>query len=283
MEYLLLSVSALSASAKTLLSKLCEKKRIHLFNALVFGVAFLVLLALNIGKSFEISFYTVLIAVLYAAFTLGAQLFTIKAVQLGDVSVTSLIYYCGFIIPTVFSAIVWKEDFGIFKCLGLALVVLSFVLTVDKKEKKGGLTWLFTALFAMLCSGLIGIVQKVFSKSEHSCELKMMLCLAFGMLAVVCLVLFFATKSKIAEIEKSANQTKETVAAIGMGIATATANSINTYLSGMMPGIVFFPAVNGGSILLGMVGGKVFFKEKLSLRKVLAIGIGILAIVLLVI
>ena len=270
------------------MSKLCKKKRIHLFNSIVFGVAFIVLLLLNVGKSYDISLYTVGIAFLYATLTLGAQLFTIKAVQLGDVSVTSLIYYCGFIIPTIFSSIIWKESFNAFKILGLVLIIISFVFSVEKKGKKGNWAWLITALLAMLCSGCIGIVQKVFSKSEYGCELRPMLCLAFAILTIVCLFLFFITKRKVdaddgeTETDKKSGWKKETFAAIGMGFSTAIPNVINTYLSGIIPGIIFFPVVNGGAILLAMLGGRLFFKEKLTKRKMFAIFIGLLAIVFLV-
>ncbi|MBQ5926625.1 MAG: EamA family transporter [Clostridia bacterium] len=296
MEYLLLFISVFASSTKTVLSKICNKKTVHLFNAGVFFAGFLVLLLFGIGNTLTISGYAVITALFYATFTLIAQMFTYRAVRLGDVGVTSLIYYCGFIIPTVFSVAVWKESFGVMKAIGFFFILCSFALGTKKsgdKEQSGGFRWLIAAFTAMLGSGLVGITQKIFAKSSHSAELNGMLLLAFSIIIVFSFVmhLIFERQSIVKQSEtevstpisqKQPNKKSwiQILSAILVGVAMATANKINSYLPGIMDGVVFFPVVNGGSIVMGMIGGILLFHEKATIRKVSAILIGVLAIVL---
>ena len=230
-------------------------------------------------------------AIFYAACTLVAQMFTYRAVRLGDIAVTSLIYYCGFIIPTVFSVFVWNESFGVLKGIGFFLILCSFVLGTKKSRddsKVGGKSWLIAAFTAMLGSGCVGIVQRIFSHSSHKGELNGMLLLAFAIVIVFSLAAHFLFERRN-NAEKQEERAVETpkkkrwvtvVAACTIGVAMAAANKINSYLPGVMDGVVFFPVVNGGSILLGMIGGILFFKEKPTKRKITAIFVGVLAIVL---
>ena len=64
------------------------------------------------------------------------------------------------------------------------------------------------------------------------------------------------------------------------GIFTAGIHKINLYLSGVMESVVFFPVVNGGSLMGTMIVSLLLFKEKLSLKKWGGIIIGIIAVIL---
>ena len=50
-----------------------------------------------------------------------------------------------------------------------------------------------------------------------------------------------------------------------------------------IPGIIFFPLINGGTIMLSDVCSGIFFKEKLTVRTWTGIVIGIAAIILIAI
>ena len=64
------------------------------------------------------------------------------------------------------------------------------------------------------------------------------------------------------------------------GIFTAGIHKINLYLSGVMESVVFFPVINGGSLMGTMMVSLLLFKEKLSLKKWVGIIIGIIAVIL---
>ena len=292
MEYLLLALSVTASGTRNGLSRLCKKKSVHLFNTIVFLLALIVVFLISLGGDFSISWYTVLMALFYAGFTLTAQLFSIRAIRLGDIGLSSLIYHCGFIIPTIFSAITWKEDFGALKIIGITIILCAFVLSTERKSKSGGIVWLISALTALCGSGAVGVTQKIYMKSGHGNELTSMLLIVFALLSAVSFILYLTLERKKLKTDSASDRSdaikskKEfRITAItggGMGVCIALANKINTYLSGAIPGVIFFPVVNGGSILLSMVVGFIFFKEKATLKKMLSILMGIVAIILMV-
>ena len=252
----------------------------------MFATALIVMLLSSIGGKITLSWYSVIIAIIYAGFTLVSHFCLMTALRKGDIGITSLIYYCTFIIPTVFSAIAWQESFSVMKIIGIALIVVSFVIGVEKKGGKGGKAWFAISLLSMVTAGVIGITQKIFAKSTHTAELNGMLILNFVFLTVATLLIhfFYERKRTVKDEWESESRLplprKELLSAIVMGATVAIANKINTYLPSVMDGVIFFPVLNGGSIILGAIGGIIFFKEKVSVRKAISIITGVVAIVL---
>ena len=58
-------------------------------------------------------------------------------------------------------------------------------------------------------------------------------------------------------------------------------NFFTLVLAGMENASVLFPAISAGTILASLLCGKFIFKESLRLNHYLALGLGILAVVLL--
>ena len=66
-----------------------------------------------------------------------------------------------------------------------------------------------------------------------------------------------------------------------IGICTAVMHRMNTYLASVIDSAVFFPVVNGGNALLVIVASIVVFKEKLSIRQLIGVIVGLVAILML--
>ena len=65
------------------------------------------------------------------------------------------------------------------------------------------------------------------------------------------------------------------------GLGTVGANKLNLYLSGVMESAVFFPIVNGGSLLLAVLAALLLYRETLPGRKWAGLAVGIAGIFLL--
>ena len=65
------------------------------------------------------------------------------------------------------------------------------------------------------------------------------------------------------------------------GIGIALCNQINMYLAGVMEAIIFYPVVNGGSMLLNIIAGVALLHEKLSRKQWFGLITGGAAIILL--
>jgi glucose uptake protein GlcU len=57
-------------------------------------------------------------------------------------------------------------------------------------------------------------------------------------------------------------------------------NLLNTFLAGALDSAIFFPAINIGSIVMSTVFGLIFYKEKLTKKDFIILGLGALAILL---
>lgn len=62
------------------------------------------------------------------------------------------------------------------------------------------------------------------------------------------------------------------------GICFAVLNRLNLYLSGVVDSAVFFPIVNGGSLILTMIAAIVVFRERLTRKQWIGIVLGVLAV-----
>ena len=52
-------------------------------------------------------------------------------------------------------------------------------------------------------------------------------------------------------------------------------NTVNLFLVGVMPSIIFFPIANGGLLIMTMLAAVIFFKERLRLVQWLGILLGL--------
>ena len=68
--------------------------------------------------------------------------------------------------------------------------------------------------------------------------------------------------------------------ALLLSLSVVIANKLNMFLVGALPGLVFFPVINGGTIMFSAIVSKYLFKEKLSVLSWCGIFTGILAIIL---
>lgn len=283
MQYFLLATSVLLGTGKNMVSKCAGDKfsginNLFATNIITALIGIIVFGCIGFGTGIFKNALPLLIAVLYGIFTMFSQMFFIKAVEYSATAVCSLIYSMGFILPTLFSVIFFKEPFGLQKIIALALMLVAFVCVSNIKGK--GVKKLYFAIFAMLTSGIIGIIQKIIPKTGADIPISQYLILAFITMLIISVIGLFIT-------DKGSDKHKKSPDFIGlsflMGICVAFANSINIKLAGSMPGVIFFTCLNGGTIILSAILSRILFKEKLNNLQKIGIFIGITSIVVMVI
>ena len=292
LNYILLLISLALGTGKNLFSKWGEKSFGSLsglmsVNILTSLLAVLVFAVSGAHLSAADPLFLVL-ALLYGALTLGSQSFYITAVKGGSVAICSLIYAASFILPTVYSVIRTHESVPLTKAGGILLMMLAVVLVSLKQkcgtdiaaQKGGSRIWL--AFLAMLCAGSVGIIQKVFGGRYPSEMLNTFLLMAFLSMLVFSLLgkLAAALCARKTDAPRLRYDRHFLLPAILLALCVVFANRLNLLLVAALPGIVFFPLINGGTIMLSAVGSGVFFHEKIIRRTWIGILIGLVAIVL---
>ncbi len=281
MECILTFLSVVLGTGKNIISKLgnnyfsnvtdCMKLNTvtSLLGCVVFG--------LTAGGRFSGEKNTIffVLSFLYGLCTLFSQVFYIAAVKDGAVSICSLIYSCGFIIPTIFAAIFFKETVTLLKIIGILLLTACTVTAGYKKEKTKEYKWIAPACLAMLSSGGVGVLQKIVRNSYSQWNMDEYLFFAFAFMFFLSCLGIVTSKGK-----SNGYSAKYAVYTMLLSACVAGANKLNLYLSGVLSGVVFFPCVNGGCLIASALMSGVIFKERFGTKKIIAISGSIIAIIL---
>ncbi len=288
MNYLFLILATLAASAKAILCKKIgqdtgDTRGVLFLNANIFAVGAITILICNIGKVksfFEISPFSLLLALLFAAFLLFTQITQIFAMSRGFASLSSLIYSCGFLIPIFYSALFLEESLSLYQILGI-LVLLGALVIILPPEKNGKFSflWLTFAILSMLGSGTNAVIQKIHQNSDFKDELVPFLILALTFAALLSLVSSFLFKGRNTSPHRTLYRSGNSVLLMILGgIVVGGMNVANLKLAGQIPAVIQFPVYNICSMLLTALAGRCFFGEKIGKRKLLGFLVGLGAI-----
>ena len=255
------------------------------------GLALLVI-ALVTRVGLTASAFTLLVGILFGAVTALQQIFNLRALQYGPMSYTSVIVSLSMIVPALSGWLIWDEELSALKLVGLALIIVCILLSVDPEQKDGEKNtdgksfpkWLLSVAVTFLCTGAIGILQKWHQKTVGDAESAafLIIAFAFSFLYSVGAALLTARKDgKLRELPavlRTGLRPLLLLLMIAGGVCAALNNKLNLFLSGVIDSAVFFPVVNGGGLILSLLAAVLLFRERLPLKKWIGIGVGFAAI-----
>lgn len=280
MENLLMVATVSLGAGRNILSKGIGKQTggkygFFFGQSLLFLGGTVIIFLLNPVKSLSFSLGVLPYALIYGVFLVLSQWLYTLSLKSGSVSVCSLVYSFGFIIPAVSGAVVWGEPFGIIKIIGIILAIICILLSVKSGQKAGkGKMYIVPLVIAMLSSGGLGVMQKVQQKSVYKSETNAFLLFAFAFAFILSFMFFVITKN-----EESNNKNAKYITVCALtGLCFGGANYINTILAGMIQSLVFFPLQNIATVILSAILGILIFKEKPTLKNSIGFIFGIAAI-----
>lgn len=222
------------------------------------------------------SFYSFAMGVAFGVVTAMSSLYRMKALNKGPMHLTLLITASSMIIPTA-SGIFFGEDFSINKLFAVFFLIGFIYLSLNSKSENENNTkkskWLLYCILAFLLQGSIGVLQKVHQFSIHKNELNTFLFSSFLCSAVFCKI------GLIKKPPKTRQKRKNTLTGLFCGACVYAMNIINLKLSGIIPSQLFFPLINGSSIILSSFLSVVVFKEKLTKKQLIGLSGGILSLI----
>ena len=288
MEYLLMSVAIIfSALNSILLHKFRNRTFQTPGDAFFFngGISVVWIIILGIwfvlSPNSKISLESILYGVVYGVILALFLYFKSESMASGPVSLSTLIGSCAFFIATCFGVLYAKESVNIFQIIGMGLILVSLVMCVNPKKSVEKLTpkWFINCFVFFVAGGLVGIIYKLFGKSDVSDQVNTMILTA----AIVSAVLFFLLGYFVNYISKENPPTVHKDALIYIllsGIAGCIYIRLNIPLANLIPSAVFFPISNGSMVVLTTLAGNIIFKEKLNSVQKAGILVGIIAIII---
>lgn len=246
------------------------------FNGLIFIFSSLLFIKDAVGCN-------IIVILFGTVFGLGSflyQLFYIKAMACGNVSLTILMVNLSMIIPTTFSAFAYGEKLTPLRLLGIILCLIALTLGVDYKEKaKEYKKWFLFALLAMLANGASTIWQKVFSKTEYVGDSGGFVAWSYLAAAVFSVIMYFVLKTKSTALSFKITHTI-ILFALSAGIVLGIFQYINTKAVSTIDGTLLFPSFYGGNLITSTLAGVLIFKDKLKKIQIISIIVGVISLVL---
>ncbi len=319
LSFLLVALCNSTASVSTKFNTRIGGK-VALFNfvrALVPLAAF-VLVAVISGE--ELTPLTVLFGAVYGVAMTAATRTGYTALALGPMGITSAIAQCSLVPVTVWCVLVDGEPFTVLKAVGICLAVAALVVMNAEKpdrdypHKKKWLIFSFlTLFFNAVCSITITLAGKygVSGGAWFTAFSYVVATLAFGGVFVFGIVARKRKRAlpcgenlaatvgdnadKLTDSENEPNETDEagktkpatnktlkTAVFGGLAGFTTAASAFTTFLlSAKSQGSILFPAVAVVTLLTSFVAGTIIFREKPTIKRVVAIVLASAAIFIL--
>ncbi len=286
MGYLILISAVFLFSSETLIGGFYQRKNngsltaSSLYNLLEIGTACLcwgILYIRRFETTPKVLLYSLIFGVCFALTNIGI----INAVKCGPVSLTALMLNFSMIGASIWGLLFWSSPITWKVVAGLIFVVVSlFFCTYNKAENghKTSLKWLLFAMLVFIGNAGCSITQRD-QQLRFLCryaESFMFFAMAFA--TVICLLLH--TRNRKAE---------ETPSPKTFRFLPISAGIFNTLLNAAVIALVktdlstnlIYPVIAVGGIGLNLIVSLFVFKETLSKRQWIGMGLGIVAVTLL--
>ena len=276
--YVMILIATVLLAVDFALSKLYQSKMGTsskaglLFNGCNGLITAVIFWALN-GFTFSCTWFSAVVAVVMSALAVFYSIIGFRVLRMGSMSLyTVFLMTGGMVLPYVYGLIFLNEPISVLRVLGLGVIVCAVVLSNGGKQVTTGKLILFCVAVFVL-NGVISIL----SKTHQITELPTVNAKEYVMLTglakfVMCPIAYLFTGKEKPEF--TAKRFGRIVPLIALS-ALVSGSSYLLQLIGAseLPASVLYPCVTGGSIIFSTIAGMIFFREKLSLKQILAVAL----------
>ena len=216
--------------------------------------------------------WAVIVGSIAGIFFFSSFMYYQKSIRENGVALAGTFSKLGILIPMIFSIIIWKEYPTIIQWVGIGLSILSILIvnlssdSLDKFDIKPSI------ILLLLLNGMAEFSNKIYQNYGLN-EYKDVF-LLFVFLTAFLISLIFIIKDKV----------KLNMRDVLTGVAVGVPNLFSSYFLiqslETVKTSVAFPVFSAGSIVIINLGGYFIFKEEISRKNKFAIGLIIVALIL---
>lgn len=252
----------------------------YFFSASVsfFALLFFLLIPEEISLGTDILPYSAGFAAMYAL----ATVYSVMALTIGSLAITSLVLSYSLIIPTLYGILFLSEKITPLKCGGILLLLISIFLVraqtkEDNKASKPTVKWIIYVLIAFVANGMCSVVQNAQQRRFNGMQNSNFMILALIISTAVLLVL-----SLIFERNTILNALKKgTVLSAACGICNGATNYLVMVIIAAVASSVFFPVLSAGQLILTFIISVFAYREKFIPRQIAGLVCGLVSLVFL--
>ena len=305
MGYLYITIASILFSSQFAFTKQFQRRAGKDFQAIFLSyavgpIAFIVLTLCTEGFHLQVTPFSLVFS-LYAvcsSFLMGYC--TINALAAGSLSNYSIFMMSGgMILPCVYGAIWGGDDFGVFKILGIALILSSVFVKIDFKEKAAFKTYVYLTILFIL-NGMAGVVASIYQSDifpyarptpkQYALGNSLFTMTAGWLAFIVCIIVnrnkakreLGEAYDKEAQKQQLIRYAKAAPWSMGSGLVNNIGNLLLLFALLTVQPSVQYPIITGGSIFLSALIGLIFFKEKPDKRTWISVALAVIGTIVIV-
>ena len=217
---------------------------------------------------------------------------SLKALQMAPLPLCTLCSFGGgIILPAICGIFFFNEPLSIYQWFGVVLFFISiyFLMEETKGQVKMAFRVLLILFFNFAINGALGVLSKYFAVNIPNGNAALYSCLSYTCASVIFLVLVIFTSK---DVKKTLGKEREKVGLFNpfntfekplylygvlLGAVCATIVCLSTLLSRIIPIIILNVVPTAISIIGSLFIGFWFFKEKITIKKVIGIVLSIIS------
>ncbi len=232
----------------------------------------------------QFSNITMLYGIVGGISTLLGSMCLLGALSKGPLSLTILIFSMYVVVPPVLAMIFLGESASICQIIGMLLIVAVIFLSnynKDESGKKYSRVWWLLCIGCAVFTGASNYIAKVHQTRLPGQEVREYAIVNY-VVAIMLAFLFalFFRKKESKQERYSFKASTFLLPAVMVALTQGGANLCNLYNASRLPAIILYPVTQLATLLLTMVYGIIFLKEKMSRVTAVCLIMGAAAIIL---
>ena len=193
-------------------------------------------------------------------------------IRKNGVVLSAIFQRLGLLVPMVVSVFLFKEIPETMQLLGFGVAVLAIVL-INLEKEQSVIQFKLGLVLILLAGGMADVMAKLYEEWGNPALAPQFLLHTFGVALVLSVGMMLWKKERPGWKEL----------AYGAAVGVPNYFSAKFLLASLesVPAVIVYPTFSVATILLVTLAGVVLFKERLSKRQIIAIGVILLALVLL--
>lgn len=264
-----------------------------LYSKVLAGAFALILFLIDVFRGVTIQ--NVGLTALYASLSGCAlaitSLCSLYALGTGTMALSSLFGTAGLLIPAIAGIFMFDEILSVWQWVAMAIFMVGAYLLIGSSKAifgKFSLKTFLVLLLSLVMNGATMLLQKVFGMTVEGGNVSLFSLLSFASgaaLLAVSLIIIKAKNTVSAKklgIDRPHEVFPKSLYLFGLALAFAVfvINQLATLSTPLISAVVLFAIINGGATLISAIVGAVMYREKLTVRSIVGLILGIGALIL---
>lgn len=248
----------------------------------ILSTIFGLLLIIIAGNGFRCNLTAFLISFFSGLMLAASSGFSLAAMKSGTVALTSLFATAGLLVPCITGIFLFGQPMTWGQWGGIALFFVAAYLLIGSSAKiySGfSLKTLILLIGTMLANGFTMLSQQMFTFFVPGGDVSVFSFLSFGIVGVLMLILACIPAKGETKIQYRLSNKLLILGAVS-AVAVFIINQLATLSTALVSPAILFAFINGGSTIIAAIVAAICFHEKLTLRSILGITIGVVSLII---